>query len=504
MVAPARGSPSRQALAARLPELVETLLTSDYDADGRVDEETLPPARQLNLGLLTSDLGSGELTVTSCDPLGGDDALMGVAGPGCVPTPGFLSTSAGASSGAGDALACGLSHPTAEGCFIEQPLEAALKALSPAQADPSTGYVPPVFLTGEGHGDGAHLGFYDPAWETLAVLTMSTRSECSLADPLYFRALADGPHVTTRCGLQPEGLQPVGRYVDGLLRPGITPRAVVYAGLVGAPPDAIEATRGPGPTAGLDALLADPRMRAREDPTDPTRLIGACEAPDGRAIAPTPRPVALARELHARGASVSVASVCDEDAFAAALARFATQIGETFAIDCVERNLPRALDGGYDCELVVALSSSECAAAGGRVEEDSCALAPGRPTDAERAAGLPPAGAAWFVDDYTAEAQRECSDGSRIVAPGLAVAELRCATPTPEELGVDRACGGDDDCPDNRYGVEVACEPVADRCAARCDVRHDCVLAGLPDWSCDDRPGDEASGLGFCVPPCGG
>jgi hypothetical protein len=67
-----------------------------------------------------------------------------------------------------------------------------------------------------------------------------------------------------------------------------------------------------------DRILDHPQMQERVDPATPSQLLPSCNVP-GRSIAfPPRRMVGVAQGLEARGATTTVASICQAD-FAPAL-----------------------------------------------------------------------------------------------------------------------------------------------------------------------------------------
>lgn len=183
-----------------------------------------------------------------------------------------------------------------EGCGYEQPLEAALKALSPASSDID------FFASTPAHGDGANDGFLREG-SVLAVLVVSDEDDCSSAEPALFDpdSLAYSDPYDLRCIRHPEVMRPLERYVDGLLALRDDPGRLVFSFLGGVPPD-LEGKR-------WTEVLDDPRM----DPTvSPYRIPAVCHARDG-GVAPAPRLLELAGRLEARGARGVPRSLCHAD-----------------------------------------------------------------------------------------------------------------------------------------------------------------------------------------------
>lgn len=305
---------------ARLTEALPTFLSQlvdppDTDGDGISD---WLPITDLQVGIVTTDMGTGGFTVPTCARSDfGDDGLLRATGntglPGCMATyPTFLSYAPGGSSSvAGFAFDVGcVATAGTGGCGFEQPLEAALKALSPGVAT-SELVDPPVFFRGTlGHGDRENDHFVRPD-TLLAVVVITDEEDCSASDPELFNPTSSVYPTTfnLRCFAHADrALHPVSRYVEGLaaLRLG-RPDLLAFALIAGVPNDL--APGGPLTDADFDRILGDPRMTQHYDPTMPTRLAAACSSGLGDAF-PAPRLVEVARGLGAERASI--ASICQE------------------------------------------------------------------------------------------------------------------------------------------------------------------------------------------------
>ena len=109
------------------------------------------------------------------------------------------------------------------------------------------------------------------------------------------------PGLNTRCILYPDALYPQARYVDGFLGLRAHPGLLVYSVIAGMPT---------GTVSDYDALLADPLMTPRVDPSDTNRIVPACESAGGSAF-PARRMVEVARDLDRAGVQTSVSSICE-------------------------------------------------------------------------------------------------------------------------------------------------------------------------------------------------
>jgi hypothetical protein len=112
-------------------------------------------------------------------------------------------------------------------------------------------------------------------------------------------------NLNLRCHTFPDALHPVSRFVDGIaaLRPD--PSQLVVSIIAGVPIDLTGDS-----AAEYDAILADPRMEERIDPSNPNRVVPACSSASGGHAFPARRMVQFARGLDARGAHTSVAPIC--------------------------------------------------------------------------------------------------------------------------------------------------------------------------------------------------
>lgn len=323
--------------AAALPGLTRALLTGDLDGDGTPDAR---PLDSLQIGVVTTDMGVGGHTVPTCGHGDfGRDGILQTRGrtelPGCRASyPAVLAFDpANSPEASGVELAC-VTNVGTSGCGLEQQLEAALKALTPARPTEWTadGYAPPRFFRDTpGHADGANDGLVRRD-SLLGVVILSDEDDCALLDPDLM--MLDHPRygatdLNLRCFVHPEAVHPVARYVAGLAGLRRQPSRLLYAVLAGVPVDLEPSPDGP---VDWDRLVGpedvrDPRMVERLDPALPSRLVPSCNVP-GRGIAfPPVRLVEVARDLEARGARVVVGSVC-QDSYAAPMEAIARRILE--------------------------------------------------------------------------------------------------------------------------------------------------------------------------------
>jgi hypothetical protein len=291
----------------------------DRDGDGALD---WLPITDLQVGVITTDLGTGGFAVPTCsDAARGDDGVLRTVArperPDCAPSyPSFLRYQPGGAvtpEALAFDLAC-VAEVGTGGCGFEQTLEAALKALSPAAPTSYTGasYIAPSFSGGtRGHGDGLNRGFVRDD-TLLAVLVLTDEEDCSARDASLFDPSSPDYGATDlnlRCAVhQDAALHPIERYVTGLraLRAG-RPDLLAFAVIGGVPADLAEPVASDD---GYARLLADPRMAERIDPEAPSRLAPSCDVA-GRGLAfPPRRLVHVARGLGA--ARSTVQSICQE------------------------------------------------------------------------------------------------------------------------------------------------------------------------------------------------
>jgi hypothetical protein len=306
----------QQGLARQLPRLARSLVQGSV-ADGA----GFPPIRDLHAAVLSTDLGAGNVAdVYRCERGSGDDGRFrtrpGVQAEGCPRSyPPYLSYRQGDDVERFARRFSCLARQGTEGCNFEQPLEAALKALTPANS-------PTRFAqqTG-GHGTGPHAGFARPD-SLLVVVVLTDEDDCSVADPALFSADAPQytPNLDLRCAAHPEALHEVERYVRGFQALRSRPSRLLFATVAGIPP-----SLGPASDTDYERLLEHERMQ----PQGPDRghLEPSCEAEEtGRAYPPR-RLVRVARGLQRQGSHSMVASLCGND-FAGVVGSLGRRIGE--------------------------------------------------------------------------------------------------------------------------------------------------------------------------------
>lgn len=350
-------SEEQVALTRELSRLARILVTGDIDGDGVRELRALS---SVHVGVVSSDMGTGGFTTATCgNGLGGfmfgDDGLLLGRGrtaiPGCelaYPAVFQFAPALDDPEDFASALSCVATVGTA-GCQLEQHLDAMLKSVSPAVAPAWSreGYVPPIFLEGtRGHGDGPNAGFLRPD-SVLATVVVAEEDDCSASDVDIFNFAAGSRYasvdVSRRCPFLVEALQPIERYIEGLVGLRRHPHDVVFGVIAGVPVE----VQG----RDTETILTHPDMQVMVDPLTPTRIRPSCNR-GGNIAFPPRRIVSVAAGLEAAGALTTVQSIC-QDNFAepidAILARIAEALGGT---DCLADDLEVDDEGRIDCDVL--------------------------------------------------------------------------------------------------------------------------------------------------------
>lgn len=215
-------SGAQDKLVIELPRMVAALTAGDLDGDGVRDFE---PARSLHLGVISTDMGAGDQAdVATCAMGSGDDGILRRTSNGISPcSPEYPSGTFEFMRGEDSAAfaispACVASLGT-NGCAYAQPMEAALKALTPAtpQAWTAAGYATPTFANGAlPHGLTANAEFLRPN-SLLAIVFVTHADDASVRDSTLMSDAYASEAQPTRAFLHPEALHETNRYVDGLI-----------------------------------------------------------------------------------------------------------------------------------------------------------------------------------------------------------------------------------------------------------------------------------------------
>ncbi|MFI5307897.1 MAG: hypothetical protein ACHQ53_11115, partial [Polyangiales bacterium] len=383
-------------LRTQFPHLITVMTTGDIDGDGKND---FPPAKDLHLGVVTSDMGlPGVDGIQNCMGLGKDGILQhqpSAQVTGCQASyPPFLTFMAGVNMPmqTSQDFAC-IAQVGTGGCGFEHQLEAALKALWPS-VDPMAamngGMNRITFLadpaTGQGllgHGDTDNVGFLrnDPVMglSLIAVIELSDEDDCSSSNTLPFTppqyldpndpVVMEGMNV--RCHYNQMSLYPVERYVNGLkaLRPG-NENLVIFAAITGVPadlvgPDVLMKTDFANPSDHdrfYKNILNDPRMQemintqGTADPSD-DKLTHSCVL-DMKAAASNmgqfgaaDPPIRLVQVASGFGENGIVQSICQTD-YGPALDQIIKIIAKQLGAVCLPRALVRNANGLVGCNVV--------------------------------------------------------------------------------------------------------------------------------------------------------
>lgn len=332
------------ALVARFPELIVELM--DPPLDPSTGRPVHPPVEDLNLAVISPDMGTAGFTLTTCEPaLGGDNGCFlhepspGVGG--CAPAyPTFLSRNRenadlySATQLAQDFTCVAVLGTT--GCGFEQHL-AAMRAAVTTNAAPG----------------GCNAGFLR-ADSILVLIFVSDEDDCSVRPEhpeMFDQSRTDLGHVNIRCFAHPEFVTPVEDYVTALRAVRPDPERLVLGFIVGVPPDAPQCI---GPGDELDGCLSLPAMLEQIDPATPSQLVPSCNTSMGLAMPPR-RFVQLARAF---GSQAHVDSVCKTD-WGGSFPPITGRLVEPLEQACLTR--PLEFEPGscrVDCVMVETLSDA--------------------------------------------------------------------------------------------------------------------------------------------------
>ncbi len=503
-------SQEQNALSRELPNLVRVLASGDIEGDGMQD---FPPVRSLQVGVVTSDMGTGGFTVPTCsNSRFGDDGVLRRRGntaiSGCMAEYASFFEFRPAEGGDATAFAREVScvaNMGTNGCGFEQQLESVLKAVTPS----SSGI---RFVEGSvGHADGQNAGFVRPN-SLLTIILVTDEEDCSAANPEVFDPASTtfGGDLNLRCwtyGNPADGIiHPVERFVDGLLATRADPDLLVVAAITGIP----EATN-PESGAAIDytGILAHPDMVEQVDPAMPSRLRPSCDRTDEageRSIAfPPRRIVSMLQQLEARGANSILQTIC-QDSFTGALEAVVRKIADVLGGTCLPRALVRGSGGIVNCDVVEVLAvGRRCDEFAGRTL-DRMEVDPitGMSVEVCTVEQLPvsgdviPTGEGWYYDDFSPDvvgADARCPENrpqritfTRPPATGTTV-RLECLqTLGTVGGGVGTECGAEG-CPSG-----LGCDRSTNTCQPTCATNADCAGG----FVCYTAPEAEQA---FCVNP---
>ncbi|MDH5492337.1 MAG: hypothetical protein OEY14_10320 [Myxococcales bacterium] len=534
------------ALAREIPTLIRALASGELldPTSGAVIQE-FAAVRSLQVGVITSDMNTGGVTVRGCDsPTNGDGILrtQGNTAAGCMATyPSFMEFQpAGALTPDEFAtdVACVAVTGTG-GCGFEQQLDAVLKALTPSTST-SYSFISETGAATFGHGDTNNSGFVRPG-ALLALLLVTDEDDCSAQDPQIFSETSTTytGGLNLRCSQYPGALYPIDRYVNGLLalKPG-DPDLLVYAAITGVPTDLVADPE----SIDYARILSDPRMVETPNPVMPMELAPSCTSDSGNAFPPR-RIVSVARDLEIAGAAAVVQSIC-QASFNGALTSIIKKIADQLGGACLPRALNPDSTGAVECDVVEVLPSAETSDFGtceslrslgrypyacqGEALLDNngdgfpdCVGVPitldpdtGRevcrvtqvPVIDRSPGGLPPSsGVGWYYDDYTDEVITNCTDDPQRISftltPNAApksgtLVRLECLQPvqgSAGEITIGTPCADDSECGAGGSRVDgfqnaLFCYTVDNTCRASCASDADC-RGGFVCSDSDEDPG---------------
>ncbi len=282
-------------LAEEFPGLIQSLLNPPIDPV--TGQPAHVPVKDLHIGVISSDMGTGGYTVETCsDPVDGDDGVLkhtpNPLVPGCASTYStYLSYNFDTPSIPDiNAMATGfgcIATLGTNGCGFEQQLKAVARAVEHT------------------HPTGPNAGFLR-AESILTILFVTDEEDCSVADTHIFdTADTSLGHLNLRCYLHPYMVQPVDQYINLFRGYRADIDKLVLAFIVGVPLDPV--CEGFGDQ--IPNCLTHPDMVEEIDPADPTRLAFSCNTSTGYAFPPR-RLVSIAQTF---GANALVRSICTDN-----------------------------------------------------------------------------------------------------------------------------------------------------------------------------------------------
>ena len=370
----------QDALARQFPKLINVLTSGDRTGDGKED---FPPAKDLHLAVVSSDLGLPGVNIPSshCMGLGDGGRLQATSSPTSTEcsastfNPPFLSYNK-ANGDDPAQLAKDFSCIAAlgtDGCGFEQQLESMLKAVWPGN-DPAVHFV--TDLDGSGASGNSGPGFAngefirnDPTQSTslIALVIVTDEEDCSSSRMDHFVPGASSAGPNTRCFLEGQRAEPnflfdVERYITAFkaLRPN-DPSLVIFAGIVGVPPELVtkeerakfDFKKEAEANAFYDGLLAAPAMqemldtKGNADPGDDNLRPSCNRGPDATAFPPR-RIVEVAKGFGSNGV---IQSICQDD-FGPAISAIIDAIADKLGTVCLPRPLVANREGLVECNVI--------------------------------------------------------------------------------------------------------------------------------------------------------
>ena len=293
----------QELLVREFPRLARVLASGDRDGDGIQD---FPALQSVQLGVISTDLGSGAAMVRTCEPgFGQDGILIGGAGSN-------IATYNASDPGSLDDFVTQVSSTATlgtAGCGYEQPLEASLLALS----TPATMPASPIGYEGRtGHALGANAGLLREH-SMLAIVYVTDENDMSVADAAVLSGsdprFGSIPPNQRAFVLEDDAsaILPISRYVSNMSALRDDPRDLIFAAVTGIPMDVSPDAAHPD----FAGLRSSPDMNFRVDESGSSALP-ACSSMNGVAH-PSRRFVYAAEGLEAAGANTVLTSICEAD-----------------------------------------------------------------------------------------------------------------------------------------------------------------------------------------------
>jgi len=397
----------QEALRMQFPRLIAALTRGE-----RADGSLFAPARDLHLGVVSTDMGLPNVpdrSALGCGdesrPLGDNGMLQNRSNPGGASglmcgtvLPNFLAFQLGQDPAQNDTNAAAIANDLAclsslgtSGCGFEMQLESALRALWPSDnilpdGTPGAFADNRPFLDGTPFGNGApagsNTGFLrtNDSGSVLAVVVLTDEDDCSSHTMSHFvpeRFLAQGDPLKSvglnlRCfneGVRVGGednrdngdanLYSVARYADGLR--AVAPNSdVIFALIAGVPVELagreqeVDFSDPAQRNAYYDALLNDPRMiDIVEGSLVNENLTPSClrNVPGSDVPQRAFPPRRLVKVAKAIGETSTVQSICTDD-FSPAFDRIIDRIASRLGPVCLPRSLRSGVDDTVACKLV--------------------------------------------------------------------------------------------------------------------------------------------------------
>lgn len=334
------------ALTQRFPELIAELVDPAIDpATGR---PVHPPVEDLNIGVISSDMGTMGFTVGTCSnsAIGDNGCFLHQPSPsvgGCSASyPSFLSRNEANSATysptqmASD-FTCIATLGTS-GCGFEQQFKAMRAATT---TNTAVGACNAGFLRTD---------------SLIALIFVTDEEDCSVRPDhpeMFDQSRSDLGHLNIRCFSHPTFVEDIAEYVAAFrgLRPAEEQDKIVLGMIIGVPPDAPQCI---GPGNELDGCLAVPAMMEQIDPAIPSQLIPSCNTSMGLAFPPR-RFVQVAQAF---GGNAYVDSICKTD-WSDAIRGITDKLVERLPSTCFPRDL--SFDEATcdaDCQVIETLNTN--------------------------------------------------------------------------------------------------------------------------------------------------